>query len=273
MMGGDVTVTSEFDKGSVFRLEIPVMEGTAPISSGKIAPRRVLGIEDSQPPCRVLIVEDMKDNRTLLAKLLSSAGFKLHEAVNGADAVTAFSIQQPHLIIMDQRMPEMNGDEVIRQIRSSPGGDAVKIIAITADATTESRELIMTAGADDFMTKPFGMGELLEKIRLLTGVRYIYAEAVEPSVPFESVRPDSATTGLPPALTLEMIESITDQLSKQIYDAAIGCREGKLLTLLEQITLINPELSQRLRNIIEVLDYETLIELFDRGKRFAIITK
>lgn len=273
MMGGDVTITSEFGKGSVFRLEIPVREGTAHMSSEKIVPRSVLGIEDNQPPCRVLIVEDMQDNRTLLTQLLSIAGFELHEVVNGAEAVTAFSIQQPHLIIMDQRMPEMNGDEAIQRIRSSPGGDAVKIIAMTADATTESRELIMTAGADDFMTKPFGVGELFEKIRLLTGVRYIYAETVEPSVPFELVRPDSAITGLPPALTLEMVESIPDQLSKQIYDAAIGCREGKLLTLLEQITLINPELSQRLRNIIEVLDYETLIELFDRSKRFAIITK
>jgi hypothetical protein len=124
------------------------------------------------------------------------------------------------------------------------------------------------------MTKPFGVGELFEKIRLLTSVRYIYAEAVEPSAPFESVRiSSSATTGLPPSLTREMVESIPDQLSKQIYDAAIGCRQGKLLTLLEQITLINPELSQMLRNIIERLEYETLIELFDRGKRSAIIIK
>ena len=255
LMGGDLIATSEFGRGSVFRLEIPLIEGVAAMAAVKSDSRRVLGIEAGCPPCRILVAEDMEDNRDLISQILSSAGFLVQVAVNGMEAVAAFSSQRPHLILMDYRMPGMNGDEAIRQIRLTPGGDAVKIITLTADAIGDARKNILAAGTDDFMTKPLRIGELFEKIRLLTGVAYIYAETVEPH--------DGSTITRPPSsLSREMLAGIPDQLRKQFYEAAIGCRQSQLLALLQQVTLIDPELSDSLENLVVKMEYEALMFLF-----------
>ena len=257
IMGGDLTVTSEIGKGSRFRLEIPVREGIAFMITEKTDPHRRFRLEAGHPPCRVLVADDMEDSRAFLVRLLENAGFEVQEADDGGKAVAAFSRWRPQIVLMDKRMPNMNGDEAIERIRRSTGGDKVKIITLSADATNDSIERTLAVGADAFMMKPFKIEEMFENIRVLTGVRYRCEKAAS----------SDESSGPPPALTWEMVESIPDQLRKQIHNAAVGCRQGNLFTLLEEITRIDPELSKKLRNIIEDFDYETLIELFDQGNR------
>src|SRR6476619_6312132 len=132
LMGGDITVSSQVGKGSVFAIDLPLKEGEARSVQAKDAPRRVLGLEPGQATCRVLIADDIEDNRQLLAQLLAPVGFVTRLATNGAEAVQEFEEWGPHLILMDFRMPEMDGHEAIRRIRAMDGGKDAKIVAVTA---------------------------------------------------------------------------------------------------------------------------------------------
>jgi hypothetical protein len=114
-MGGDLAVTSEIGKGSRFRLEIPVREGIASMVTEKTDSRRRFRLEAGHPPCRVLVADDMEDSRVFLVQTLENAGFEVQEANDGREAVAAFSRWRPQLVLMDKRMPNMNGDEAIER--------------------------------------------------------------------------------------------------------------------------------------------------------------
>ena len=253
IMGGDVSVASEPDKGSVFRLEIPVTVQTEAKTQAKIDDRHVLRLDNGQPRCRVLIVDDTEDSRGLLVQMLGGAGFEVFEADGGDQALTKFTVERPHLILMDHRMPGMDGDETIRRIRSLPGGDRVKIITLTASATDENRNHYLEAKADEFMAKPFRESELFEKIRLMTGVRYIYAE---------TDRHEGPTAERKPVLTKEILSFLPNELGKQIHEAAISGRHDKLLELFQQVAVSDPITGGMLRDLGMRFDYETIIHLF-----------
>src|ERR1700674_1822905 len=176
LMGGDITLNSQVGKGSVFVIHLPLKEGEAQAVQAKDKPRHVLRLQPGQATCRVLIADDIEDNRQLLAQLLAPVGFEIRLATNGAEAVREFEQWRPHLILMDFRMPVMDGHEAIRRIRAMAGGADLKIIAVTASAMDENRQELMEIGADDFISKPFREAELFQKIHDHLGVEYVYAD-------------------------------------------------------------------------------------------------
>ncbi len=179
LMGGDVTLNSQVGKGSVFVIRLPLKEGDAEAVEAKETPRRVLRLQSGQSTCRVLIADDVEDNRQLLEQLLAPVGFETRLATNGAEAVHEFEQWRPHLILMDFRMPVMDGHEAIRRIRAAAGGKEPKIIAVTASAMDENRLDLMAVGADDFISKPFRDVELFQKIHNHVGVEYVYVDEPE----------------------------------------------------------------------------------------------
>src|SRR5579863_5985074 len=143
LMGGAITLTSQVGKGSVFVIHLPLKEGEAQAVQAKDKPRHVLRLQPGQAMCRVLIADDIEDNRQLLAQLLAPVGFEIRLATNGAEAVQEFEEWRPHLILMDFRMPVMDGHEAIRRIRNMAGGEKTKIIAVTASAMDDNRQELM----------------------------------------------------------------------------------------------------------------------------------
>src|SRR6202041_1350838 len=156
----DITVSSQVGRGSVFEIQLPLKDGEARAVQAKDNPRPVLRLQPGQATCRVLIVDDIEDNRQLLAQLLAPVGFEIRLATNGAEAGAEFEEWRPHLILMDFRMPVMDGHEAIRRIRASAGGKEPKIIAVTASAMDENRQELLKIGADVFISKPFEQADL-----------------------------------------------------------------------------------------------------------------
>ena len=170
--------------------------------------RRVVGLEPGQPEYRILAVDDRLESRLLLVKMLSSLGFAVEEAENGVQAVEMWSSWEPHLIWMDMRMPVMDGYEATKQIKAHLKGQATVIIALTASAFDEERSVILSAGCDDFVAKPFREQVILEKMAKYLGVRYVYDQ--EPSATSQSNRFSSALFGGEIAGSMPLRRSATD---------------------------------------------------------------
>jgi len=114
---------------------------------------------------RILCVEDSEDNLFALHKRLSLAGFEVKVAANGAEGVDWAKTLMPDLIVMDLRLPGLDGWEATRRLKSQPETKHIPVIVVTADVSKESREKEFAAGCDDFETKPVQFEKLLKKIR------------------------------------------------------------------------------------------------------------
>lgn len=114
---------------------------------------------------RILIVDDNEDNRDVLARRLQRRGFEVTQAAGGKLGVKQATADLPDLILMDMNMPELDGWEATRMIRSE--GLKVPIIAITAHAMSGDRERAIEAGCTQYHTKPVELDKLLETIESL----------------------------------------------------------------------------------------------------------
>jgi CheY-like chemotaxis protein len=182
LMGGEISVNSEVGCGTIFKFDITVNVVDAKDIESKQPTRRVIALEPNQQSYRILIVDDKLDNRQLLIKLLNPLGFELKEASNGIDAVEIWDVWEPHLIWMDMRMPVMDGYEATKQIKSTTKGQATAVIALTASVLEEERAVVLSAGCDDFLRKPFRETNIFELMNKHIGVRYVY-EKRQPILP------------------------------------------------------------------------------------------
>jgi len=187
LMGGEITVNSNLGSGTTFELKIPLK--VAQLEYINIPPeQRVIGLKTNQTTYRILVVDDTKENRLLLIKLLEPIGFEVRVAKNGREAVREWENFQPHLIFMDTRMPVMDGIKAAKQIRAKEpeviDKDQIKtvIIALTASAFEEQRPKILAAGCNDFVRKPFAENIIFETIQKHLGVDYLYAD-ISPATP------------------------------------------------------------------------------------------
>jgi two-component system, OmpR family, response regulator len=119
--------------------------------------------EDVPAAARLLVVEDEDTIRELLSGSLRFAGFKVSTAASGAEALRAVTASPPDLVLLDVMMPDGDGFEVIRRLRSS--GPEVPVIFLTARDGVRDRVCGLALGGDDYVTKPFSLDELLERIR------------------------------------------------------------------------------------------------------------
>jgi CheY-like chemotaxis protein len=118
---------------------------------------------------RLLIVDDEQDNIDLLNRRLSWRGFEITGALNGADGIALAKEQKPDLILMDLKMPNMDGFETIRRLKADDATKGIPIIALTAHAMQEDMQRAMDNGANGYETKPVNINQLLEKIQSLVG--------------------------------------------------------------------------------------------------------
>ena len=254
LMGGDITVSSQVGKGSVFAIHLPLNEGEAQAVQPNDKPRHVLGLRPGQAECRVLIADDVEDNRELLVQILGPVGFEVRLATDGEQAVKEFERWRPHLILMDFRMPVMDGHEAIRRIRAAAGGKEPKIIAVTASAMDENRQELLAIGADDFIGKPFQEVELFQKIHAHLGVEYLYAEEPAAAAPEEAAE-----------LTPESLAGLPRDLIHPMREAVITADLDQLLAKIQEVEARDPRIAQGLRRLAEHFEYQKLLDLFGPG--------
>ena len=117
----------------------------------------------SAAPLRVLVIDDEPPIRKLLRVGLSAHGYEILEAANGKMALAALSQQAPDLVILDLGLPDMQGHELLRTMRVR--NDSVPIVVLSSRDDEADKVQALDSGADDYVTKPFGMDELLARMR------------------------------------------------------------------------------------------------------------
>lgn len=253
LLGGDIVVSSNLGQGATFTFDIPI--ALAPTDETETAQvrGRVIGLAPNQSGYRILVAEDNWANRQLLVKLLLGIGFQIKEAENGKEAVALWSSWEPHLILMDMRMPVMDGYEATKQIKSQVKGQATAIIALTAHAFSEQRNHVLAAGCDDFVSKPFREDVLWAKIAEHLGVSYIYQES-------EDLASSQSEDKLD-VVTEESLAVMPKEWLAQLYLAAAVCHEEEVFLLLEQIPPSHVSLKSALADLVNNYRFDVILNL------------
>jgi CheY-like chemotaxis protein len=118
---------------------------------------------------QILLIEDNELNRDMLARRLARRGYEVLTAADGAEGLALTVTEEPDLILLDLRLPVVDGWQVARQLKADPAIRWIPILALTAHAIAGDRERALDAGCDEYETKPVDFDRLLEKIEMLLG--------------------------------------------------------------------------------------------------------
>ena len=161
LMGGQIRVNSQLGVGSDFSFEValPIAPGW-----GQAAPKvNIIGYEGSQR--RILVVDDRWENRAVLLNLLTPLGFVVTESENGRIGLEQIRQHRPDLVITDLAMPEMDGFEMLRQIRRAKELRSLKVIVSSASVTQPNQQMSLEAGGDTFLAKPVQVDDLFRLLK------------------------------------------------------------------------------------------------------------
>ena len=165
----------------------------------------------AQHAARILLAEDSVANQVVATAILARQGYDVEVANNGREAVEHFAAGGYDLILMDLRMPELNGLQATAAIRSMPGGDRIPIVAMTANAMQEDVERCLAAGMDDFVAKPVDRRQLFDTL-----ARHL--PVAGETAPENGA--EERQTGVDPGKPL-LDEAVIQQLAEDVTEAAI----------------------------------------------------
>ena len=275
LMGGEIVVESQLELGTTFKFEIPVGAVYAADVPAPQINREVIGLEPNQPCYRILIVDDREDNRQLLVKMLSPLGFKLQQASNGCEAIEIWENWHPHLILMDVRMPVMDGYEATQEIKlriqqreqeqqgngemsiSLSDSPIPKIVALTASTIEGRRSFALLIGCDDFISKPFRKTDIFDTLKKHLGVSYIYSNSADfISTGDRSNQSDSTSNAVLaylPKLPAEWVENMKQVIRSADFDL--------IARTIEEIRDAHPEFAEILQGHLNNFDYQKILNL------------
>jgi len=260
LMGGEIQTRSELGRGTTFKFDIKISIVTATdIIEDKQPTRRVVALAPNQQSYRILIVDDKWSNRQLLLRLLNPLGFETKEASNGKEAIAIWERFEPHLIWMDMRMPVMDGYEATKHIKAHLKGQATAIIALTASILEEERAVILSAGCDDFVRKPFREAVIFDKMAQYLGVSYVYEKL---SSPLQEVKTGAS---LQESLTTMPVEWVS-----KLYQAADLIENEQIFQLLEQIPSAHTFLQETLTDWVNSFRCDQIIQLIEDANNKAL---
>ncbi|WP_159787831.1 ATP-binding protein [Sodalinema gerasimenkoae] len=257
MMGGQLEVESDLGCGSRFYFSLPIVDVHPSQVTGVQSPtlqRRVISLAENQPDYRILVVEDRWESRQFLVELLKSVGFQVREAENGQEAIDQWQAWHPHLIWMDMRMPQMSGYEATEWIKAHLKGQATVIIALTASALENEKSVVLSAGCDDFVRKPFRESTIFEKIAHYLGVHYCYEDSsIDP-------KPGSDSRLLCESEMVNCLGQLGQAWRQSLKDAVELADEDLILKLLETLPDDQAPLRQTIRQLVDEFQYGTLLD-------------
>jgi PAS domain S-box-containing protein len=266
LLGGDITLRSEVGKGTAILFDIAARSAEHAEVRSKADSGQVMGLADGQPRYTVLVADDNRESRMLIRRLLEPAGFDMVEAVNGQEAIEIYKARRPDMILMDLRMPVMDGHEAAGLIRDeeaksrgeSCGEARVAIIGFTAQILGSEKPSEPTSLFDGFVQKPFQAQEIFQVLKKHLGVQFVYQES-------SPAGEESTSTGVADSLRADALCAASPEWLKQFQATLKKGHPAEILRLVEQIRPENASLAQALAELVHVHRFDSLIRLTDQA--------
>jgi two-component system sensor histidine kinase/response regulator len=227
----------------------------------------------------VLVVDDSLANRELASANLTAAGYSVQLAEDGEQGLAMFAARQPDLVLLDMMMPGMNGFEVYKRLRASPGGQETAIVFVTALNDLVSHQQALASGADDFLTKPINRTELLLRVRSLLWIKRLKVELREG---YELIRTQRdallAAQAQREALTSLVVHDLKNPLTAILFNAewlADNCPDVEDRGSAQQIVGAALAMNRMVMNLLDISRSEDgmLVPRISRVDLSALIGK
>ncbi|NUN63724.1 response regulator [Pseudanabaena biceps] len=254
LLGGDISVSSEFGEGTTFQFQIQAKTAQR-LPEAPPSKNRAIAIAPDQPTYKILVVDDKPVNCQLLVQLLRPMGFDIREANNGQEAIAIWDEWEPHLIWMDMRMPVMDGYEATKYIKSTVKGNATAVIALTASVLEEEKAIVLSAGCDDFVRKPFKEQIILDTLTKHLGVKYLYEDL--------PIQFQNQNLAIPTMLTSKNLQAMPKQWLMKLYKSSLEANKDLVLKLIAEIPTSEAILERSLSQIVHDFQFEKLIDLVE----------
>ncbi|CAN5792381.1 hypothetical protein BH11VER1_BH11VER1_23840 [soil metagenome] len=247
IMGGTINVRSTSGKGSCFSIQLDLVGAALPYESTKPAWREVTTLAAGNR-VRALVVDDILENRDVLATMLTRIGCEVVLAENGRQSLEVARVSRPQIVFMDVRMPEMNGIDAVHRMVEDMGLADLKIVVTSASVLTHERELCLKAGCDDFVAKPFRAERIYDCLQHLLGVNFEYKVKGNTLSTEEEIF-DLRQISLPEELATRLT------MAAELHSATVlkGC-----LSELEKLGPAGDRLAQHLRGFLASYDMKTI---------------
>ncbi len=255
LLGGNINVSSKVGKGSLFTFDVEIKEGIYEEAEEKNN-KQVICVDSKDKIYKILVVDDKEENLKVAVNLLKMVGFETNEAVNGEDAFQKFEQWSPDLVLMDMRMPIMDGYEATRKIKLTKKGKNTPIIALTASTYEDEQKKVYSLGMQGYIRKPFRENEMFGIIGKVLGISYIYEEQVKPE--FQ----DRYTNN--EYLIESDLSKLPEQLLFQMQEAISVADLDLLIELIKSIEKTNMALAEQLMEHARNYNYEYLQLIFSK---------
>jgi signal transduction histidine kinase/ActR/RegA family two-component response regulator len=253
MLDGTISMESSPGQGSIFRVELPINEVNAEqvVEQELMSKGGVVELAPGQPCYRILVVEDQLENQLLLMRLMTDIGMNVKLAQNGKECLQIYEEWHPDLIWMDRRMPVMDGEEAARRVRQLPGGDNVKIVAVTASAFKEEHKSMIAAGMDEIVSKPYRFHEIYDCMARHLDLKFISS--------------DSGSEGPKTAVVLKpsMLEEIGDELLTALREALGLLDSERISAVIQRIAEQDQVLAEILQALADNFNYPAILRALD----------
>jgi PAS domain S-box-containing protein len=250
LLGGTLELRSTPGWGSDFHFTLSFARPLAVVASQANAQHPRIRLAEGTP-CRVMVVDDLEQNRNVLCHMLTAIGCEVASASSGDEALAQLPEFGPALVFLDVLMPGKGGIETAREMRQTAAGGTLKLVAFSASAFETQRAQYLESGFDAFMPKPFRIERINECLAELLGVTFVAEEVAE-------VVPDPSSIELPP------------ELLDQLRDAAESYQVTKLRQLFEQLERggsAQAAFAERLRASAARYDMSSLLEQLGQATR------
>ncbi len=251
LLNGNISVSSTLGDGSLFQFYIPVEAVLAP---NHLPAPMITGLSPGQSLYRILVVDDRWESRQLILQILEPLGFEVRDAQNGQEAIALWQDWNPHLILMDMRMPIMDGYTATQNIKANLQGRNTVIIALTASALEEDAETILKAGCDAIIHKPFRESEIFQALQQHLGIHF----TVQVQRPIRHTSVIKQPVG---NLRQSLLESMPRAWIAQAHDAAQKVDNPVLLLLITEIPENHDTLRDALIHLVKNFRCDVIFEL------------
>lgn len=244
-MGGDITISSQKGIGSTFQIIIICDEASNKVGDTAMNKRVIYGVRPNSDIIRILVVDDIEENRLYLTTMLEKIGFEIRSCTNGEETLVITEQWKPEIILMDAIMPVMDGQETIKHLSKNPELRDIPIIIISASILDEDVNSVLDAGAVGFLPKPVNQHDLLTEIGEHISVDYVFETGVD-----DIEEPDMSVTEY--SFNKDILPK---ELVSRMKNAAQELNITEMAILIEEVEQYDKEMAEKLSKLLDNFDW------------------